>query len=78
MSVFEPWPGKVNVLCPWARHFPLTLLLSIEECKCMSTDKLSGKPDREYRGHLTPTRESSDTRSSLYATKPTSGIVTSD
>ena len=37
--------GQVTVLCSWAKHFPLTVLLSTREYK-LSTDKSSWKPDK--------------------------------
>ena len=36
-------PGRVIVLCSWARHFTLTVLLSTQEL--MVTSKMLGKPD---------------------------------
>ena len=38
-------PGRVIVLCSWAKYFPLTVPLSTEEYK-LSTGKSSWKPDK--------------------------------
>ena len=37
-------PGRVIVLCSWARHFTLTVPLSTQEYKWVY-GKLSGEPD---------------------------------
>ena len=61
-------PGRVIVLCSWARHFTLTVPLSTQEYKIMGTSKLSaGKPDEMLGGYLRwtsiPSRRSSNTPS---------------
>ena len=64
-------PGRVIVLCSWARHFTLTVPLStkgtdfILPLSAMGTGKLSGKPDEmlgvTYDGTSIPSRRGSNT-----------------
>ena len=42
-------PGRVIVLCSWARHFTLTVHLSTQEG--VGTGELSGKPDKMPEGN---------------------------
>ena len=64
-------PGRVILLCSWAKHFTLTVPLSTQEYK---TRKLSGKPDKMLGGYLRwtsiPSRRSSNTPSHFMLRKP--------
>ena len=62
----EPWLGHCVVVCSWARHFTLTVLLSTQEYKWVPVNCL-GKPDEMLGANLQwtniPSRGSSNTPS---------------
>ena len=66
-------PGRVTVLCSWARHITLTVPLSTQEYKWVPA-KLSGKPDEMLEGNLRwtsiPSRRSSNTPGRFMLRKP--------
>ena len=45
-------PGRVIMLCSWARHFTLTVPLSTQKYKWVPANCQGGKPDEILGGNL--------------------------